>query len=395
MAVEITVADLASAIRVGTTSAETAQVTRVRAYAIEAISHHLGDAYADAPVVVVNEAAVRLGAYLYDAPTISGRDGFAFAMRSSGAGRMLLPYVVHNLGSTGTAATAAAQAAVGTQSNPVTGISISGQTLTVTFQDGTTTDETLPAPMTEGAGIDEPARTAAQTAQETADAAQTAADTAATAAGNAQGAIDAHAATAHNTDQTARDAAAAAQSTADGAATSAAAAQTAADGKTDAATVARLIDEHAADADAHHVPPVGGGRVELFKDTSDYTRSNSTTIYRQVGLSRAPAPGRGLELVIANVGKLLTVPLYCGSTDDWLGLTPLTASQLDGVLIGGAVGVENTIPVKSVSLGEINSDAFGHGIVYVGRVSDTGIGVAIAQNRGLNERFRMTVREIP
>lgn len=170
MAVEITVADLASAIRVGTTSAETAQVTRVRAYAIEAISHHLGDAYADAPVVVVNEAAVRLGAYLYDAPTISGRDGFAFAMRSSGAGRMLLPYVVHTLGSTGDAAVTAAQAATGTVGNPVFGVTVNGAELVVTFADGTTEMHDLPAGM--GGmfnGTDQTARDAAAAAQATAD----------------------------------------------------------------------------------------------------------------------------------------------------------------------------------------------------------------------------------
>ena len=385
MAVTLTVAQLAAAMRVGDSAEELAEVTRLLAYASEAVIRHAPDA----PDTAHDESAIRLAAYLFDQPNAGRGVSYAHAGRNSGAWALLLPWRVHRAGSTAEAVQAA-QEAVGTQSNPVAGISISGQTLTVTFQDGTTTDEILPAPMSAGAGAgtDQTARDAAAAAQGTADAAQTAAtnaataaDTAATAAGNAQGAIDAHAATAHNTDQTARDAAAAAQ--------------TAADGKPDATAVARLIDEHAANTDAHHVPPVGGGRVELFKDSSDYTRSNSTTIYRQIGLSRAPAPGRGLEVVIFNASKLLTVPFYCGSSDDWLGLTPLTAPQLAGVLSGGAVGVENTIPVKSVSLGEINSDAFGHGIVYVGRVSDTGIGVAIAQNRGLNERFRMTVREIP
>ena len=144
MAVEISVADLGAAIRVGSTAAETAQVTRVRAYAIEAISHHLGAAYDSVPAVVVNEAAVRLGAYLYDSPTVAGRDGFAFAMRSSGAGRMLLPYVVHTLGSTGDAAVTAAQAVTGTADNPVTNVTVNGAELVVTFADGTTETHDLP-----------------------------------------------------------------------------------------------------------------------------------------------------------------------------------------------------------------------------------------------------------
>ena len=147
MAVDITVADLGAAIRVGSTAAETAQVTRVRAYAIEAISHHLGAAYDSVPAVVVNEAAVRLGAYLYDSPTVAGRDGFAFAMRSSGAGRMLLPYVVHTLGSTGDAAVTAAQAVTGTADNPVTNVTVNGAELVVTFADGTTETHDLPAGM--------------------------------------------------------------------------------------------------------------------------------------------------------------------------------------------------------------------------------------------------------
>ena len=58
------------------------------------------------------------------------------------------------------------------------------------------------------------------------------------------------------------------------------------------------IEAHTADPDAHHAPPPttgGGGRVELFKDTADYTRSNTSTVYRQMSLSRAPARGGGLE----------------------------------------------------------------------------------------------------
>ena len=45
-------------------------------------------------------------------------------------------------------ATAAAQAAVGTASNPVVNVETAGSTLTITFADGTTRDETLPGPYT-------------------------------------------------------------------------------------------------------------------------------------------------------------------------------------------------------------------------------------------------------
>lgn len=100
MAVTLTAAQLAAAIRLGSTTEETAEATRLLGYATEAISRHLGDAYATAPAPVVNEATIRLAAYLYDQPTVSRGDGFANAMRNSGAGRILLPYRVHRAGTT-------------------------------------------------------------------------------------------------------------------------------------------------------------------------------------------------------------------------------------------------------------------------------------------------------
>ena len=162
----ITTAEIAAAIRVGSTTAETAEVERLRTYAIEAISHYLGAAYADAPESVVNEATVRLVGYLYDIPTVSRGDGFANALRFSGAARMLLPYRVHRAGTTGEAV-AAAQEAVGTADNPVTDVSVSGSTMTVTFSDGSTRTETLPA--AGGPVVDQGARDAATAAQSTAD----------------------------------------------------------------------------------------------------------------------------------------------------------------------------------------------------------------------------------
>ncbi|MDE0456260.1 MAG: hypothetical protein OXI15_03105 [Chromatiales bacterium] len=105
--VTITVAELADAIRVGTTAEEVAEVTRLRDYAITAIAQHLGHTYRTTPANVLNEAAVRLVGYLYDVPLVNRADGFANAMRNSGAARMLLPYREHRLGTTGEAAAAA------------------------------------------------------------------------------------------------------------------------------------------------------------------------------------------------------------------------------------------------------------------------------------------------
>ena len=73
MAITITVAELAESIRVGSTTRETNEVSRIRDYAIVGISQHLGDTYEDAPEVVVNMATSLIVGYLYDKPTISGR----------------------------------------------------------------------------------------------------------------------------------------------------------------------------------------------------------------------------------------------------------------------------------------------------------------------------------
>ena len=97
MAVDISVDALAAAIRVETSAEERAEVTRLRDYAIVAISRHLGTAYDDAPAAALNEATVRLCGYLYDQPTASRGSSYANAMRFSGAARMLLPYRVHRL----------------------------------------------------------------------------------------------------------------------------------------------------------------------------------------------------------------------------------------------------------------------------------------------------------
>ena len=96
MAVTLTVAELAGALRLGDSTEETAEATRLLAYATEAVVKHAPDA----PDVVHNEAVVRLASYLFDQPTAGRGDSYAHATRNSGAGRMLLPYKLHRLGAT-------------------------------------------------------------------------------------------------------------------------------------------------------------------------------------------------------------------------------------------------------------------------------------------------------
>lgn len=130
MAVTITVAEVAAAIRVGNTAEETAQVTRLLAYATEAVTKHAPDA----PDVIQNEAVILLVGYHYDKPTVSGSAG-ARGFRNSGAASLLLPYRVHRAGNV------SASEAPGTSSSPG------------------------------GPGVDQTARDAAEKAQGTADSA--------------------------------------------------------------------------------------------------------------------------------------------------------------------------------------------------------------------------------
>ena len=171
MAITLTVAELAVAVRAGSTALETAELTRIRSYAVEAITRHLGDTYATTPTSVLNEAAVRLAGYIYDKPTASRGAAFANGGRNSGAWSTLLPYVIHRAGGTAEA-TAAAQAAMGSADNPVIEVTVDAGagTLTISFADGTTRTDNLPAGM--GDGTDQTARDAAAAAQATADAAQ-------------------------------------------------------------------------------------------------------------------------------------------------------------------------------------------------------------------------------
>ena len=272
MAISLTQVELSAAIRLGDSAEEVAEATRLLAYATAAITQHLGTPYEDAPEAIVNEAAIRLAGYLFDQPNAGRGLSFANAGRNSGAWAILLPFRVHRAGSTGEAV-AAAQEAVGTPGNPVTNVAISGGNLVVTFDDGTTRDDPLPAGMT-GGGADQTARDAAAAAQSTADGATTA-------AAGAQSDIDAHEASTHNTDAGARTAAAAAAAAATAQTTAstardAAAAQADADtaqataGQAQATATAASTAANAAQADiddheANHPTGMGGGPTVLYE----------------------------------------------------------------------------------------------------------------------------------
>ena len=163
MAVTLSVAQLAAALRLGDSAEETAEVTRLLAFATEAVTKHAPNA-AD---TAMNEAVRRLAGYLFDQPEASRGDAYANAMRNSGTARMLLPYRVHRLGIAD--AVTAAQQAVGSVGNPVVGLAVESGQLVVTFADGTTDTLDLPAGM--GDGTDQQARDSAAAAQTAATAA--------------------------------------------------------------------------------------------------------------------------------------------------------------------------------------------------------------------------------
>ena len=84
---------LRGAVRAGGSQLETDQLERLRTYATLAIDRYLGTASVNPAVKL--EAMIRLVAYLYDQPTVSGGTRFSAAFRNSGAAVMLAPYRVH------------------------------------------------------------------------------------------------------------------------------------------------------------------------------------------------------------------------------------------------------------------------------------------------------------
>ena len=139
MPVNLTVPELAAAMRVGDSAIETVEITRLLSYSTVTVEHHAPDA----PDTVHNEAAIRIASYLYDQPGTSSRGSFSNALRNSGAARILLPYRIHKVGSVGGAVVAAQSA--GSDTNPVVGIAYAGDLLTVTYADGDTDELTIVA----------------------------------------------------------------------------------------------------------------------------------------------------------------------------------------------------------------------------------------------------------
>ena len=245
----LAVSQLATAIRAGGSAQETEIVTRLLAVAVAQVMR-----YADnAPEDVRDEAAIRIAAYLYDMPNAGRNAAYASALRNSGASALLAQYRIHRAGNVAGAAMAAA--AIGSDSNPVTGLAIAGDALVMTFADGSTVSLTLPAGMATGNPVtglslngnvltvtfaDATTETITLPSPSAVD--QTARDAAAA----AQATADAHEATQHNHDAGARTAAANAQSDADTAVTTAGQAQA-------TATAAQ------ADIDSHEANHPGGG----------------------------------------------------------------------------------------------------------------------------------------
>ena len=137
-----------AALRIGDAPEEVAQATRIRTYAYTAIERHVN--FVTIPDEVRDEAAVRLGGYLYDQPHAGRSGSYANSMRNSGAAFILAPYVKHRLGIAEAmdeeeeTTTPPAMPAVVT----VTGVDIVSGELVVTFSDGTSTTTPLPVPPT-------------------------------------------------------------------------------------------------------------------------------------------------------------------------------------------------------------------------------------------------------
>ena len=160
----------------------------------------------------------------------------------------------------------------------------------------------------------------------------------------------------------------------------------------------RLVAEREADIREYARSLSGAavpGRTVLFRDTGDYSRTDAQRIFRRLSLNRAPLPEHGLEITIVWTTRAVSYPISLGTAGDWLNLQPLDAAQLAGTLGGAEVPATNCLAFKTSAFSENTTDDFGHGSLYVGRISDTSMGVAIGQNRGRNLNFRMTVREVP
>ena len=92
----LTDADVVAALRLGDSTEELAQARRLRIYADREVTRMAPNA----PAACREEACIRLIAYYFDMPNSPKGDGYANAMRNSGAGAILLPYREHRAGDT-------------------------------------------------------------------------------------------------------------------------------------------------------------------------------------------------------------------------------------------------------------------------------------------------------
>ena len=88
MAVTIDAAALSNSLRLGSTPEEFQEVSRLLAFATEAVVGYAPSA----SDVAHSEACVRLVAYLFDRPTAGRGSGWSNALRNSGAGAILATY---------------------------------------------------------------------------------------------------------------------------------------------------------------------------------------------------------------------------------------------------------------------------------------------------------------
>ena len=387
MAVTITATELAAALRVGDSLEETAEVARLLAYATEAVTKHVENA----PDAVHNEAVRRIAGYLFDMPEAGRGDGYANAMRNSGAARILLPYRLHRAGYTD--AVAVAQEAVGTVGNPVTGIDVTGTTLTVTFADGSTESHTLPA----GGGggtLDQTARDSATNAQNAASAAQGEIDaheasehdtdsTARSAAATAQTEIDAHEASTHNTDNVVRSTALNARQVGEQAQT---AVETHRTSTHNTDTVARSAASTAEAGIASHLANHPSGIDQTARDSAAAAQADADTAQTTAGQAQATATGAqtdiddheanhpvgGSGITAAQAARLLPthtaaesgrIALSTGVADQWaLGArrvgNPVLATR--GNVLGIVCGPTGVNIIDDIPLPSIREDGIPH-----------------------------------
>ena len=170
MAVTRTLAQLAGDLRLGDGVTGVTGAQAIVLARIDGAARAMVLAFAPAaPDPAHNEAYSRLAGWLYDSDPTGAAAGGPNALRSSGAAAILGPHRIRRAGVIGGEVAAAINSAVA--GNPVTDVTVSGSSLTVTYADGTVAIRSLPSGGGGGggAGVDQAARNAAATAQARAD----------------------------------------------------------------------------------------------------------------------------------------------------------------------------------------------------------------------------------